>query len=215
MKAQDQKEIHASEVPLWRNRGFLLLWGSQAISSIGSGISEIAFPLLVLAFTHSPLDAGLVGALRVLPSLLFSLPGGVLVDRWSRKKVMLFCYIGRGANIATIPLALLFLRLTLAQLCIVAFIDGTLSIFFGLSSIAALPHVVPEGQLPDAVAQNEVGESVTVMVSPMLGGYLFGVLNALPFLFDLISYVLATAFLLFMHMDFQPTGRQQHTSFRK
>src|ERR1051326_7732940 len=90
--APDQQLIErAQPTSLWRNRDYLLLWSGQALSDAGGAISELAFPLLVLFITHSPAQAGFVGALRALPSTLFSLLAGVLVDRWDRKRVMLVC----------------------------------------------------------------------------------------------------------------------------
>src|SRR5260370_971626 len=50
-------------VPLWRNRDYLLLWTGQTISNVGTSISALAFPLLVLLLTHSAAQAGIVGAL--------------------------------------------------------------------------------------------------------------------------------------------------------
>ncbi len=72
---------------LWRNRDYLTLWTGQVISTVGSGVSQLAFPLLILAITHSPAQAGFVAALRSLPYLLVILPAGALVDRWNRKRV--------------------------------------------------------------------------------------------------------------------------------
>src|SRR5438067_2202096 len=80
--------------PLWRNRDYMLLWSGQTISSLGSGVSGIVFPLLILAITHSAAAAGIAGALNTLPYVLFSLPAGALVDRWDRKRVMIICDAG-------------------------------------------------------------------------------------------------------------------------
>jgi MFS family permease len=66
---------------LWRNREFMLLWTSQVVSVLGSRVSGIAYPLLILALTGSPVQAGLVGFAATLPFLLFFLPAGALVDR--------------------------------------------------------------------------------------------------------------------------------------
>ena len=66
---------------LRHNRDYLLLWGGQAISTMGSNASELALPLLILALTHSPVQAGLVGAVRTVAILLTNLPAGALVDR--------------------------------------------------------------------------------------------------------------------------------------
>src|SRR6266516_6961672 len=83
-------------VPLWRNRDYVLLWSGQMISSVGTRVSMLAFPLLVLAINHSPAQAGLIGAMRALPYALLILPAGALVDRWNRKRVMILCDIGRA-----------------------------------------------------------------------------------------------------------------------
>jgi len=83
----------------------MLLWSGQALSDIGGAVSELAFPLLVLAVTQSPAQAGFVAALCALPATLFSLFAGVLVDRWNRKWVMLVCDAGRVLSLASIPIA--------------------------------------------------------------------------------------------------------------
>ena len=90
-------------IPLWQNRDYLLLWGGQIISSIGTEVSQFTFPLLVLALTHSPALAGLIAALRSLPYIVFSLPAGALIDRWDRKRVMILCDAARALSLASIP----------------------------------------------------------------------------------------------------------------
>src|SRR5262245_38318900 len=101
---------------LWRHRDFLLLWGGQALSDVGGAISLLAYPLLVLALTHSPAQAGFVAALRALPAMLLSLPAGALVDRWDRRRVMLACDLVRALSIVSLPVALGFGALTIWQL---------------------------------------------------------------------------------------------------
>ena len=71
---------------LWRNRDFVTLWSGQVVSALGARISATAMPLLVLATTGSPADAGLVAAAGTLPFLIAHLPAGPLVDRWSRRR---------------------------------------------------------------------------------------------------------------------------------
>src|SRR5258706_13546431 len=94
--ATDERQLLSSGQPqsLWRNRDYMLLWSGQALSDIGGAVSELACPLLVLAITHSPTQAGFVAALRTLPATLFSWFAGVLADRWDRKRVMLVCDTG-------------------------------------------------------------------------------------------------------------------------
>jgi MFS family permease len=189
--------------PLWRNRDYLLLWSGQAVSSVGDSASQLAFPLLILALTHSPAQAGFVAALRALAYLLLGLPAGALVDRWDRKRAMIACDAGRALALGSIPLALALGRLTMAQIYVVALVEGILFVFFGLAESAALPRVVARDQLPAATAQGEVTGGVVTLVGPSLGGALFGVARALPFLADTVSYAASVLSLSRIRLPFQ------------
>ncbi len=188
---------------LWRNRDYLLLWSGQIISLTGTGISQLAFPLLVLALTGSPAQAGLVGALRGLPFMLLSLPAGALVDRWNRKKVVIFCDVGRALALGSIPLTYTIGHLTIAQLYITALIEGTLFTFFNLAETACLPQIVQKEYLSAASARNEATYNFTFLISPLLGGALFSLGKVLPFLTDAISYVLSVCSLSLIRTSFQ------------
>src|SRR5712692_3673240 len=127
---------------LWRNQDYLLLWMGQSISSLGTGISQVAFPILIFVLTNNPVMAGLTFSVGQLPSLLFMLPAGALVDRWDRKRVMILCTVGLALCIASIPVAILSGHLTHIQLYIVSFLMGTLFVFYELAELAALTQVV-------------------------------------------------------------------------
>jgi MFS family permease len=75
------------------------------VSTVGTRITGVAYPLLVLALTHSPAKAGIVGFAQSLPYMLFYLPAGALVDRWNRKRVMLArpCYSSRARTSRSAP----------------------------------------------------------------------------------------------------------------
>lgn len=104
---------------LWGNREYMLLWSGQAASSLGTQVSTIAFPFLVLALTGSLAQAGFIGGLRALPYLIFSLPAGALIDRWDRKRVMIICDTGRALALGSIPVAVLLGQLTMIQIYVV------------------------------------------------------------------------------------------------
>src|SRR5260370_39309668 len=100
------KRLPPPSVPLRRNGDYLLLWSGQVVSSLGSQVSQLALPLLLLALTHSPAQAGVAGALRATPYLIFSLPAGALIDRWDRKRVMIVCDTGRALSLVSLAIAL-------------------------------------------------------------------------------------------------------------
>lgn len=190
-------------VPLWRNRDFVFIASGQAVSDAGTQISHLAFPLMLLLLTGSPALAGLVGALRTIPYFLMALPAGALVDRWNRRTVMLLCDTGRALGLASIPIAATFNALTLPQLYLIAFVEGALGVIFDIAAVASLPRVVSGEQLPQATAWQIAGAGGASLAGPPIGGLLYGINSALPFLADAISYVLSVVTLLFVRAPLQ------------
>ncbi len=189
---------------LWRNRDYMLLWSGQTVSALGGSMSGVVFPLLILALTNSPLAAGIAGALASVPYLIFSLPVGALIDRWDRKRVMILCDAGRALSLASVPLAMVFGVLTVWQLYLNAFIEGTLFVFFNLAEVAALSRVVGKAQLPAATAQNEATWGLAGLLGPPLGGWLYQAAGrGVPFLFDAVSYTASVISLFFIRTEFQ------------
>ena len=181
----------------------MLLWTGQLVSTVGSEVSALAFPLLVLALTSSPAKAGIVGFAQSLPNLFLYLIAGVLVDRWDRKLIMIFADIVRALALGSIAVALVADQLTFAQIIVVAFVEGSLSVFFRVAESAALPQVVPKEQLPDAIAQNQARQQGAGIVSQPLAGFLFSLGRVVPFVFDAISYAASVFSLLFIRPKFQ------------
>lgn len=200
--------------PLRRNRDFILLWTGQAVSTIGSEISALAFPLLVLALTHSPVKAGIVGFAQTVPNLFLYLPAGVWVDRLDRKRIMLTADGARAIALGSIAVALSLGQLTFAQIIVVALIEGCGGVFFRVAESAALPQVVPKEQLSDAIAQNQARQQGAGVVSQPLAGALFSIGRLVPFAFDAVSYAASVVSLLFIQSSFQKQRERSTTRLR-
>ncbi len=179
----------SSTVSLRRNRDFLLLWSGEVVSTLGSQISLVAFPLLVLATTHSPSKAGLVGFANQVPVLAFYLPAGVLVDRRDRRVIMIASSTIGALALASVPVALALGHLQFGQIMIVAFLAGARQVVYNVAEQGALPLVVAPSQVPEAIARNQARLEAATLTGPPLGGLLFGAARLLPFAFDSISYV--------------------------
>lgn len=134
----DDRPAAERELPLRRNRDFVLLQIGQALSTVGSEASGIAYTLLVLALTDSPAKAGIAGFARLVPYVLFAIPAGVAVDRLNRKSdVVRVIALGLlGASIATG-------HVTFAQIVVVAFVEGAMFVIFNIAKIGAVRSVVP------------------------------------------------------------------------
>ena len=190
-------------VPLWRNREFVLLQAGQLLSSAGTSSTTIAYPLLVLAVTHSPAKAGIVGFARLIPYALFGLPAGVAADRWNRKHLMIAADAVRVGAIGSLAVTILLHRVAFWQIPVVAFVEGSGATVFGAAAAGALRAVVPRRQLPAAAGAQQGRGAVVRLAGPPLGGALFGLGRAVPFLADAVSYLFSTLSLLAMRTPFQ------------
>ena len=173
-----------STPPLRANRDFQLLWAGQAVSVLGSRVSQIAYPLLVLAMTGSPATAGIVGFIGTLPYILFQLPAGALMDRVDRRRWMIACDVNCLLALGSVPLAAYLGALTIVQLTVVAFIEGTMFVFFRLGEVSAIRIVVPSVHYPAALSQNEARLRAASLLGNPIGGFLFDVGKTVPFLAD-------------------------------
>ena len=118
-------------VPLSRDRDYRLLWVSQALSGAGFNASMIAFPLLVLAVTGSPAITGLVLGVGAIAQVVVGLPGGALVDRWNRKKMMLAAEAAQALAVASLVLALWLEIVGVPHMVVVAETMGVCNALFG------------------------------------------------------------------------------------
>jgi MFS family permease len=183
----------ATAGPLSRNRGFRWLWIGQVVSNTGTEAALIAYPLLVLALTHSAVTAGLVGTVSAVAQLVLSLPGGALSDRLDRRLTMIICDTGRAAVLAVLVVLVLTHLVTWPVVLAVAVIDEGANVVFNPSASAALPAIVADEQLERAWAATEARTYTAGLAGPALGGFLFGLGRAVPFAGDACSYLVSAA----------------------
>jgi MFS family permease len=187
-------------VPLSRNRDYRLLWSSQVLSGFGFNTSTIAFPLLVLALTGSATASGVVLGASAAAQLLAGLPGGALVDRWNRKKVMLACEAGQAVAAASLAGALLTGVASVPHMVAVAAVFGVCGALFEPAEAATLPNLVPAEQLSTAVATNAARGYLGHLSGTAAGGFLFAVGRFVPFAVDMLTHAVAFVTLAFVRV---------------
>jgi hypothetical protein len=190
-------------VPLRRNRDFVLLQTAQLLSSGGSQITAISYPLLVLALTGSPAKAGIVAFARLLGMALFALPAGLAADRWSRRRLMIAAHAVRALVIGSLGALILLDEIVFWEIPFIAFVEGSGGAVFSAAQAGALRAVVPKRQLPGAVAIVTGREAAISLAAPAVGGALFVLSRALPFVVHAVSYAFSTFALLAMRTPFQ------------
>lgn len=204
----------APPTPLHRNRDFRNLWIGQAFSELGSSASALAYTLLVLALTGSPIQAGLVGSFALAARTVLGLPAGALVDRWNRKTVMLACEVVRVVALGALAAAILAGKASVPLILVIATIESAAAVLFGPAQTAALRHIVPTEQLGVASARNEARSYAAQLAGPPMGGALFSVTRAAPFLADAISYLISLISIARIKRPLQEERTQEHEPIR-
>jgi MFS family permease len=199
---------------LWRHPDFLKLWTGQTISLIGSQVTFLALPLTaVLVLNATAAQMGFLTAAGAIPSLLVGLFAGVWVDRRRRRPILIAADLGRAALLLLIPVAALLGVLCIEYLCVVAFLGGTLGLFFEVAHHSFLPSLVGREQLVEGNSKLEVSDSVSEIVGPGLAGGLVQLVTApIAIVVDAISFLISALFLGLIQTSEpapQPSDEQQ------
>jgi MFS family permease len=181
------------------NQTFRRLLGASSVSMLGSHVTTIAYPLLVLHLTGSPLTAGCAVFAATAPSVFAYIPAGALVDRWSRRwgprPVMLLSEVGRGVAVGTVAGTLAVGKPMVPLLMAVAVVEGVLEVVSGLAERSFVGSIVRRDQVSSALVRAEARTHVVLVAGRPLGGLLFDIGPIFPFLADLASFVYSAAVL--------------------
>jgi MFS family permease len=183
---------------LRENLVFRRVWSGQTISLFGDQISMIAIPLTAVLVLHaSAKQMGFLVAAELAPNLVFALHAGAWVDRHGhRRRVMIFTDLVRAAALVSIPVAYALGELTIGQLYVVAFIVGTMTVFFFVAYSSLFVALV---EREDYVEGNSIlagSRAFSFVAGPSVGGILVQLLKA-PYalLVDSISFLFSAGFL--------------------
>jgi MFS family permease len=207
----------ARSTRLWRERNFLLLWGGQSISQLGSQVTIWALPLTAVLVLHaSPLQTGLLMAARIGPYVLAGLLAGAWVDRVHRRPLMIAADVGRALLLFSIPLAAWLDMLTLPQLYVVAAGAGLCTIVFDVAYTAFLPSVVSRDDLLEANGKLETSNAVASIGGPGAAGVLVQLLSGpIALLADALSFVVSFSSLILIRAleTLRPVPREERSSW--
>ena len=198
-----------------RHRNFRLLWIGLAVSFAGSFMQQasILWHVSLLAPDHKALALGLVGLIRVVPIIVFSLVAGTAADVFDRRKLMLITQVG-GTAVAICLAVLAFSNVqTIWPVYLLAAISASVGAFDPPARHALVPMLVPRSDLPNAISLNTVMVQSAMVIGPALAGPIIAiggvgwayVFNAFSFLFVIVA--------LLMMRDV-PTTNRSHADAR-
>jgi len=201
---------------LWRHRNFLLLWGGQSVSELGSAVTQLALPLTaVVVLGASTFEVGLLTSAATLAFAVIALPAGAIVDRHAKRWLMIWCDLARMLIIGSVPLAAAFGVLTLGQLYAVAITAGVCTVFFDVSYQSYLPVLISKEDLVDGNGKLGATQSFAQVAGPGLGGGLVALVGAARAMAaDAISYAVSVASLLAIRAREEPPHPEQRQKLR-
>lgn len=202
--------------PIKLGKNYWKLWSATAISNLGDGISSVAYPWLASAVTRSPLLIALSAVASRLPWLIFTLPAGVITDRFNHRTIIVAMDFIRGL-LTVIVAATVFLQrdhlpslndlTSLSQietnyllywiLLISAFLFGLAEVLRDNTAQTLMPSVVEEEKLEKANGRMWSAEALTnSFIGPPIGSFLIAIAIYLPFIFDAGSFFIAAALIV-------------------
>ena len=183
-----------------RHRDFRLLWSGMCVSLLGDGIFLVAMAWQVYALSNAPTALAIVGITMTVPTIAFLLLGGVVSDRFDRRRVMVAADVLRGLAVGLMALLSLTGVIELWHIAALAAVYGAGTAFFSPSFDALVPEVLPPGDLAQANALDQFVRPIALrLAGPALGGVLIDLFGAgTAFALDAASFLVSAAALLAM-----------------
>ncbi|HEY5150291.1 MAG TPA: MFS transporter, partial [Mycobacterium sp.] len=175
-------------------RNYRLFFSGQVVSNTGTWMQRIAQDWLVLQITNSPLAVGITTALQFLPMLLFGLWGGLLVDRYPKRRLLLITQTAMGSLAAILAALTLAGAIQVWQVYLIAFGLGLATVVDNPARQTFVNEMVPKSLVRNAVSLNSGNFQLARMVGPAVAGVLISVVGiGYAFAFNAVSYLAVIA----------------------
>ena len=200
-----------------RERDFALFWVGWTVSLIGDGFFLVAIAWQVFDLWNTPTALAVVGVAETIPIVAFVLVGGVVADRFERRKVLIFSSALRGAAVGVLGVLAVTETVELWHIFVLSAFFGAGQAFQGPAAGAIIPDLVPRHLLVQANSLSQfVRQAAFAFVGPAMGGFVvhaFGAGSA--FLIDAATFGFAIVMLLLLHPRPAAAVSVEQTSMRE
>lgn len=192
-------------------------WAAATISSVGTAVTVVAMPVLVVReLEASAFAVGVVNAAQFLPYAVLGLVAGAYADRWRRQRVLVWSSLGRAVALGAIPVLWACGTLGVWTLVALLLAFGAFSVFGFAATQSLLPRLVPRSRLVAANARLDQGDAAAQTLGPALGGGLVGLLGApVAIAIDAVSYVVDALLNARLGIDDSPPERTAERHLRR
>jgi len=197
-------EPGAAPVPLRRNVDFRRLWIGQGISELGSAMSGVVFPLLLLSAGYSTSVVGATGTVILVLGILTQIPAGYVADRYDQRRLMLGGDLARAVGAAGLTVAAILHVVPLWLAFGVVILSQVSLAVFRPAESRALRRIVATPQLTSAVSANQARGYALGIAGPAVGGLLFTAGRSLPFAADTLTFVVSALLIVGLRTNLRP-----------
>jgi len=196
---------------IFKNKNFGVLFIGATLSELGTKIGYIALMVKVYQLTGNPMNLGIVAGLGLLPGLIMSLIAGVAIDRYNKKKIMIFCDIARSLVCIGILIAP-----SISYIYFLVVVSAIFDQLFLPARASMEPHILEKNELIHANSLKQSTSSFLLIVGPLLGGALISAFNLnIAFIIDAISYLLSAFFISLMSYKYLQSEKTEKRAFSK
>ncbi len=172
---------------------FNRMWAASIISNLSDGILIAAAPLLAISLTDSTVLISAIGAMVMLPWLLFAIPIGVLVDRVDRRFILAGANATRSAVVGVLALLIATHHVTIYWLLVASFVIGVCEVAADTTSQSLIPQILEEKNFEKGNSRLQISETVIQgFVGAPISGFIYAIVIALPFFINSIGLAVAS-----------------------
>jgi MFS family permease len=193
-------------------KAFNRLWSASLVSNLSDGVLLAAAPLLAITLTDNTVLISLLGAMVMLPWLLFAIPIGTLVDRLDRRYILAGTNLLRSAVVGALAFTIAADLVTIHFLILAAFIIGTCEVASDTTAQSLIPQILEEKHFEKANSRLQISETVVQgFIGAPLSGFLYSLAIYIPFFFNSVGYIISAILALSMPIHFLQDVRKEES----
>ena len=177
------------------NPAFNRMWTSSIVSNLSDGVMLAAVPLLAISLTDSPVLISAIGAMVMLPWLLFAIPIGALVDRIDRRYILAGANAIRSGVVGILALIIALDHVTIYWLLIAAFIIGACEVASDTTAQSLIPQILEKKDFEKGNSRLQISETVIQgFIGAPLSGFIYAFAIYLPFFINSLGFAISAIF---------------------
>ena len=192
------------------NPAFNRMWASSIVSNLADGVMLAAVPLLAISLTDSPVLISLIGAMVMLPWLLFAIPIGAIVDRVDRRYIFAGANASRSVVVGVLALLIALDHVTIFWLLAAAFIIGVCEVAADTTAQSLIPQILDEKDFEKGNSRLQISETVIQgFIGAPISGFIYTAAIYLPFFINSLGFAISALFALTIPVKYLQDIRQE------